>query len=236
MLTIRPQITVRFRLHLLLTFLLALASHGYAATSNLCDRAAYSAAQETGVPLAVLKAVTRTETGRSQRGRLSPWPWAINVAGKGLWPDTRQDAERYVRDHLSTGKNNIDVGCFQLNYRWHGNAFGSVAEMFDPFNNAQYAAQFLSDLYKEKGNWTAAVGAFHSRTPEHATRYQKRFNEIFASMSVPDLQRRAINWSRRKQNRFPLLQNSGARPLPGSLVPLSANSGVASLIQNTGKN
>ena len=58
----------------------------------LCDTAAHQAAQESGVPVSVMLAITRAETGRSLSGRLSPWPWAINRAGRGAWFPSQEEA------------------------------------------------------------------------------------------------------------------------------------------------
>ena len=80
---------------------------------------------------------------------------------------------------------NLDIGCFQINLRWHGHAFASVAQMFDPLANARYAAEFLTDLHREFGDWDAAVAAYHSRTPHFATRYMERFHRIYAALT-PD--------------------------------------------------
>jgi len=47
--------------------------------------------------------------------------------------------------------------------------------MFDPDINATYAAKYLTELYHETGSWAQAAGYYHSRTPEYAQRYAKRF-------------------------------------------------------------
>src|SRR6056297_2407601 len=51
----------------------------------VCDAAAAEAARRSGVPVAVLRAITRTETGRPGRsgGGLDPWPWTVNMEGIG---------------------------------------------------------------------------------------------------------------------------------------------------------
>ena len=125
----------------------------------MCDQAALQVARESDVPLDVLKAITRTETGRGTTEGMQPWPWTVNMEGRGVWFDTAQQAQGYVFRHFRDGARSFDVGCFQINYRWHGHAFGSIEEMFDPLANARYAARFLTDLHEEHGNWTAAVGA-----------------------------------------------------------------------------
>ncbi len=54
--------------------------------------------------------------------------------------------------------------------------------MFDPDTGADYAAQFLKSLYAERGNWSAAAGAYHSQTPARASVYRARFDRIIAGL------------------------------------------------------
>ncbi|WP_093114945.1 transglycosylase SLT domain-containing protein [Salinihabitans flavidus] len=150
--------------------------------SAICDRAARIASSDTGVPMDVLMAITRSETGRMRSGRYNPWPWTVNMEGKGLWFDSEQEALRYALRNHKRGARSFDVGCFQINYKWHGEAFQTIAQMFDPVKNARYAADFLSRLHHETGNWPEAAAAYHSRTPKYANRYKARFIRIRASL------------------------------------------------------
>ena len=102
------------------------------AISDICLRAGQTAARRAGVPEPVLLAITLTETGRVMNGRHRPWPWTVNMEGVGKWFDTREEALAYVRAHHARGARSYDVGCFQINYRWHGQAFASIEAMFDP--------------------------------------------------------------------------------------------------------
>jgi hypothetical protein len=74
------------------------------------------------------------------------------------------------------------VGCVQINYRWHGHAFPTLEDMFDPEWTATYAAQFLRTLYEERGDWSQAAGAYHSLTAEKAAIYRQRFDRILAGL------------------------------------------------------
>lgn len=148
--------------------------------SALCDAAAAEAAARHGVPAAVLRALTRTETGRAREGKLRPWPWTVNFEGEGRWFDGPAEALDWIEARRARGGTSFDVGCFQVNHRWHGEHFDGVEQMFDPRANADYAARFLSDLHAEAGDWTRAAGWYHSRTPEFYNRYRKRFLDILA--------------------------------------------------------
>lgn len=147
----------------------------------VCEWAALTAAREAGVPPDILATLTLTETGRRRNGVVRPWAWSINAEGAGSWFDDPAEALAFAQDRIDQGRRNFDVGCFQLNYRWHGENFPSVVEMFDPLENARYAARFVRDLYAETGDWRLAAGAFHSKTPHYATKYLRRFDELRAA-------------------------------------------------------
>lgn len=158
-------------------------------SSARCEQAIANGARRGGVPPEVLQAVALTETGRRQNGRLRPWPWAINREGEGFWFKTEDEALAFARDSLAQGRTSFDVGCVQINYRWHGHAFPSLEQMFDPEYTATYAAQFLRNLYEEHGDWSEAAGAYHSLTPDKAVVYRKRFDQVLADLepgSLPD--------------------------------------------------
>ena len=150
--------------------------------ANICDEAARTASSRTGVPINVLKAITRTETATKKFGEWAPWPWTVNVAGKGAWFLDRDMALSHASKALKQGKTSFDVGCFQLNYRWHSSGFASLSDMFEPNKNAQYAAEFLKNLRGEFGSWTAAAGAYHSRNEEFASKYRRRYSQIYAKL------------------------------------------------------
>ena len=195
------------------------------ARAETCDSVARQAALAQDVPVDVMLAVTRLETGRKRNGQFQPWPWTANVAGQGHWFDTAEDLRGFLAQQVRAGRQNFDVGCFQINYRWHGHAFASLQDMVDPHKNALYAARFLRDLYDEKQDWTAAVGAYHSRTPRYAQRYTARFSRIRSALSDRVVQvttttdSATAHDSRPRENRFVLLRSGGSPGARGSLVP-----------------
>jgi hypothetical protein len=197
----------------------ALAQPGLARVTGdpaeLCLAAAAQAADSSGVPYAVLLAIMLVETGRDGR----PWPWTVNLGGKGHWLDTPEDAETLATGAFDQGATNVDLGCFQLNHRWHGTAFASLADMLDPGQNAAYAAEYLARKHAETGDWALAAAAYHSATPEHAARYQTRFETVLAGLdpqALPDPG--PPDPAARAPNRFPLLV-AGKPGQNGSLVP-----------------
>ncbi|MCX7565776.1 lytic transglycosylase domain-containing protein [Sulfitobacter sp. F26169L] len=197
--------------------------------AQVCDTASRQVAKESGVPLAVLRAITRTETGRGTGGSLRPWPWTVNMEGKGVWFDSEDEARVYVFRHFKNGARSFDVGCFQINYRWHGKAFNSIEDMFDPLINTRYAAKFLGQLYGELGDWTQAAGAYHSRTRKYATRYMARYEKIRSRLSdtpekpaqPPEILQAATQPAEPNVNTYSLL-TGGSGGFLGSLMPATS--------------
>lgn len=212
-----------------------------------CDAAAQTAAAATGVPISVLKAISLTETGRKSGGKMRPWPWTVNMEGKGVWFDDPDSAKAYVYKNYKRGARSFDVGCFQLNYKWHGQNFASIEEMFLPEPNALYAARFLRDLYREKGDWSAAAGAYHSRNKKYADRYIKRFDRLRASLTgqetaapltamatrVQPAAPKPVKLSLNRVNRYPFLRVGKGRRGLGSLVPITAANGPGLFARQT---
>ena len=194
--------------------LLASTAQSRIDASDLCLRAASQAAAETGVPYDVLQAIAIVESGRNNR----PWPWTANFGGEGRWFDSAAEAEAVIARALDEGATNVDIGCFQLNHRWHAQAFSSVSDMLDPDRNATYAASFLAEHFERTGDWASAAAAYHSLTPEHSTTYQAKFEAALAGLEGD-----AGQWGpaapapARRINGFPLLV-AGTTGSRGSLV------------------
>lgn len=123
-----------------------------------CEAEIARAARRWGVPPAVLHAVGLTETGR--RGTLSPF--ALNIDGATVFPATAQAALARFEQARREGAKFVDLGCMQINHRWHGKAFASPARMLEPAPNVDYAARFLKDLRAREGSWTLAVARYNA--------------------------------------------------------------------------
>jgi len=198
--------------------------------SSICDATSAAAARAQGMPADALYAITLSETGRSSGGRLRPWPWTVNMEGRGFWFDTREEAYAYVMERYNAGARSFDVGCFQINYKWHGQKFASIEAMFDPMTNATYAAALLSGLNDEFADWTKAAGAYHSRTETYASRYRTRYARIRGQLNgaapAPAL-RLPTPVQVAKAPRFPGVQHAflSASPVVAN-SPYSASSGT----------
>tara|TARA_A100001011_G_scaffold14293_1_gene15108 strand:- start:1135 stop:2007 length:873 start_codon:yes stop_codon:yes gene_type:complete len=153
-----------------------------------CEKIANRIESETNLPIHLLSSISRVEAGRKlSSGEVKGWPWSINHAGKGLYFETKKGALKYLKNAVSNGSKNIDVGCMQLNYRWHKGAFSSLDDMFDPEKNIQYAAKFVKELYGRHQNWKDVIKHYHSN--------KKKFN-------VPYYQKVSKVWNKQKENKL----------------------------------
>lgn len=141
-----------------------------------CQAAIAEAEHAQGIPPHLLAAVGRVESGREggAANRWTPWPWTIDVNGQGAFFPTKEMAIAAVRLLNAQGITSIDVGCLQINLSYHGGAFESLQQAFDPTLNVAYGARFLRALFRQTGDWGAAVGRYHSMTTTLATDYRRK--------------------------------------------------------------
>lgn len=162
------------RLAALAALLVAVTEAAAASPAPDCEALAEAAGRRAGLPAGLLPAIARVESARRHAGEVRAWPWTLNEAGEGMYFETRQAALDHLRAARQRGVTNIDVGCMQINFHWHGARFTSLETMLDPDANTAYAAAFLRRLRARHGSWRAAAAAYHSTTPTYARRYLAR--------------------------------------------------------------
>lgn len=138
-----------------------------------CLDAAKAAERKYDIPEGLLQSIVIVESGAN--------PFAVNYRGKGYMYANQASAQGFVGGLLDDGKRVIDVGCAQINLKWHPDAFANLDEAFDPEKNADYAARYLVELAGAGDRWERAVGQYHSPTNgERAGRYRQSVLAVFA--------------------------------------------------------
>ena len=84
-----------------------------------------------------------------------------------------------LKNAVENGSRNIDVGCMQLNYRWHKGGFSSLEDMFDPIKNINYAAEFVKELFERHKNWEDTIKHYHSNKEKFNTPYHKKVAKVW---------------------------------------------------------
>jgi hypothetical protein len=150
-------------LAMLVALLLVALATAAPARAGVCEDAIAAAAQRHGVDRNLMLAIGRVESGLN--------PWVINAEGAGERFSSHREAVARVSALQAEGVSSIDVGCMQINLRWHPHAFAGLDQAFDPYANADYAARFLRRLRVELGSWTQAAVRYHSASPERQEIY-----------------------------------------------------------------
>jgi len=186
-------------------------------TANVCAREAAVRERIDNIPGGYLRAITVVETGRWDDARKASfaWPWTVTAEGEGKYYPTKAAAIRAVRDLRDRGLTNIDIGCMQINLRYHGDAFDSLAEGFEPSRNIAYAAEFLHRLREREISWARAVQFYHSSIPEHQRRYYRKIRHTLSALSAHEPARRvAAATSRHPKYTRPKTGRLRWKPIP----------------------
>ncbi|MHB0818476.1 lysozyme family protein [Stutzerimonas stutzeri] len=149
---------------------------------------AYQIASHTaGVPSELLYAVAKTESNAKLRIGYYPWPWTLNVKGKSMYFDTRNEACNAalegIRQH---GERGVDIGLTQQNWGWVGkNWFAHPCDALDPYTNLQAASKQLRRYYDASNDWVTAAGQYHrpaggAPAKRYRAAIRKRLNQICA--------------------------------------------------------
>jgi len=140
-----------------------------------CIGAILEAEREAGVADHMLLAMGFTEAGRRTPDKLfTVWPWTVNTEGQSHYFPSREDAIAFVRAAQARGVRSIDVGCLQVNLKWHPDAFPDLNTAFEPRANARYAARFLGELRHAHGTLDDAIARYHSAQSERGAAYRQR--------------------------------------------------------------
>ncbi|WP_221763017.1 transglycosylase SLT domain-containing protein [Stutzerimonas stutzeri] len=135
---------------------------GQALAQEIPPPAYQVAAQRAGIPSTVLYAVALQESGTRLRGRLVPWPWTLNVAGKAQHYATRGEACTGLREALRrTPATRIDAGLGQINLGYHPQRYAQPCDLLDPYRNLAIAAEILREQHAPGEDWLLAIGRYH---------------------------------------------------------------------------
>jgi len=149
--------------------------------SDICDAHFNEYENSMRIPPHLLKAISLKETGRWDKNKKESftWPWTVTSGGWSHYFKTKESAIRAVKRLQLRKITNIDVGCMQINLKYHPNAFKTLDEAFDPSSNILYATKFLKKLYKNEKSWHRSIEKYHSSNPKFSLKYRTKVNKIW---------------------------------------------------------
>jgi hypothetical protein len=125
------------------------------------------ASQATQVPVRLLIAVSRVESNHH--------PWALNIKGKVMYPKSREEAEKILRQSPDT----VDIGHMQVNYQIWGKRLGLTKnQLLDPYFNSWAGAVILRYYLSHYPFWEA-IGRYHSPNRDRQLQYTWRIYKAF---------------------------------------------------------
>ena len=143
--------------------------------SNVCEHNILDIEQQIDIPKGLLKAIGLTESGRYiNKSKFVIWPWTINTNKKSLFFDTKKQMHKFLMHEIKNGNLDLDVGCMQINLKWHGKHFKKISDAVDPKINISYATSFLYKLKSDFKTWNEAIKRYHSSKPSKNIRYHKK--------------------------------------------------------------
>jgi hypothetical protein len=128
-------------------------------------------AMHTSVDPKILAGIALNESAYNGRA----WPWTLNVAGRGFFFRTRDDAYRAIRFLISDGRSNFDIGLMQINWGYHSKRFKSAWDALSPATNVHVAEDILTENYQKTHSVVKAVAFYHSANPQPGREYLARF-------------------------------------------------------------
>ncbi len=122
------------------------------------------------IPNKLLEAISLTESGRTVGGKYVAWPWSLNILGESFFFENKNDLLITLKNKIKIQKN-IDIGCMQINYKYHNKKFKNIEEILNPKNNIEWAALYLKQLFNKYNSWNKAIAKYHSSNPERMQKY-----------------------------------------------------------------
>ena len=180
-----------FNITLIITayILFVLKSSFAAEIKSKCEDVIRNIENITDIPSGLLLGIGKAESGRIlKNNEMVIWPWTINHAGKSLFFDNKSQMKSYLLKHTKKGDNNLDVGCMQINLKWHKQNFKDIKDMMAIEPNISYAASFLVQLKNKHGSWEKAIKHYHSSDPIKNKPYLNKVLSFWQSYKKKSIQ------------------------------------------------
>ena len=153
--------------------------------------------KQFNIPDKLLTSISLVESGIKKNNNFVSWPWTLNVAGKSMFFDNKNDALSFLKKNYKN--KNIDVGCMQISLKYHFKEFDSIENILDPDQNVKYAAKFLKNLFSKHKRWNEAISRYHSSVPTRKKQYLKRVKNYWADIRQKKIILKPSNSRRTKE-------------------------------------
>lgn len=149
-------------------------------------------AQEYELDPYLLYAIALKETGKysAQRQSVTPRPYIITGHGMTTVRRKHDDAVKRLKERLSQGHDNLNIGVMQINTVWQKNKFSSPEELLDFKTNIRIGAKIIKQLLASPEPLVIKIGHYSSWNKEKAKKYGEHV--LWIMDNLKKLSKRAI--------------------------------------------
>jgi soluble lytic murein transglycosylase-like protein len=152
-------------------------------SASRCARAIAFYEKKYSIPKNLLYSLSLAETRKYVKRYKSgvAWAWTFQSNGSSKYFYNYHDALKFLKLNIAKGNKNIDVGCTQINWRYHKHDFKMKPElMLDPNRNVEWTARSLKKNFKKTKSWKKAVSLHHSNknSQKYVKKVYKMLHEI----------------------------------------------------------
>jgi len=169
--------------------LVTLASGSAASAVDLSGSVWEQAADPHEIDPSLLYSVAIIESrtlSPTDTGYLHPWPYALNVDGRGEFFQSMDEAVKRLRTvQQKRPEANIDVGPMQISLQWHRHRVQSADSLLNLDTAARVGAAILAEAMASAPNdLELGVGRYHHwRDDSRARRYGARVLAVYDSIN-----------------------------------------------------
>ena len=168
-------------MNFLLALLLLLFASPVEGKDSSCNYFTEKYTKKFNLPNKLLTSISLVESGVKRGDNYISWPWSLNIGGKSKYFEDKLATIKFIKNSKKS-KNNFDLGCMQINFKYHGKNFKSISDILDPDKNVEYAAKFLRSLYTRHRSWNEAISRYHSSEPTRKKIYLKKVKYFWVKL------------------------------------------------------
>lgn len=117
------------------------------------------------ISVSMVKAIITHESKSFYKGKMQPWPWALNINSKGYYYTSKKEATDAALHALAQKPRRFGIGLGQIEWRFHKHRFGGdVSLALEPDRNIQVVCNILVEgKSDQRVDSTRALIAYYHR-------------------------------------------------------------------------
>jgi len=116
------------------------------------------------VPRDIVLRVVTHESKSTYQGRIQPWPWTLNIDGKGYYFSNYHKALLAAIKAHRNGAEKLGIGFGQIEWKYHKDRFDkNIAAALHPRRNIKVVCEILVEAWSSKRvkTWEDAIAYYH---------------------------------------------------------------------------